>query len=169
MHQVIENFLSPEAHNKILSVMGNMDTKNFTPFPWYLSRNVSDSNNEQNVNEFYMYHPFYWDYAPASEYLGDLLQEAVNKLDMKSIIRIKGNLYPSTEKIHVHDPHIDLPYKHRAAVYFVNENNGYTTMPNGEQVQSKANSVVLFDASQPHSSSTCTDDKFRITINFNFF
>ncbi len=167
--KVVQNFLPKEAHEQIKNVMCNLDTVNHTQFPWFLSRNVSDSNNSNSKNEFYMYHPFYWDHAPASEWFGQLLMPLMQNLQPKSLIRVKGNLYPSTETILEHDPHIDEPFNHNGAVYFVNTNNGYTTTNDGTKVDSIENSILLFDPSEPHYSSTCTDDKFRVTINVNYF
>jgi len=167
--EVVKDFLAQDAHEKIKLVMCNLDRYNYIPFPWYLSRNVADSQASTQLKEFYMYHPFYWDHAPASEWFSELLMPLMNALQPKSLMRVKGNLYPATETIIEHEPHIDESFSHKGAVYFVNNNNGYTTVDNGTKIESIENSVLLFDPSEPHFSSTCTDDKFRITINVNYF
>jgi len=166
--EVIKNFLSKDAHDKIKSVMCNLDTFSHVEFPWFLSRNVASTSS--NIDkEFYMYHPFYWDHAPTSEWFNELLIPLMQQLQPKSLIRIKGNLYPATDNILEHEPHIDDNFNHKGAVYFVNNNNGYTTINDGTKIESIENSVLLFDPSEPHFSSTCTDDKFRVTINVNYF
>ncbi len=38
-----------------------------------------------------------------------------------------------------------------------------------EVIDSVANRILFFDPSEEHSSSLCTDQKRRITINFNYF
>jgi len=166
--EVITDFLPKEAHNRIKSVMCNLDNFNYVDFPWYLSRNVA-STDDTNSNEFYMYHPFYWDYAPASEWFNQLLMPLIDALQPKSLMRVKGNLYPATETVIEHAPHVDDNFSHKGAVYFVNTNNGYTTTVGGTKVPSIENSILLFDPSEPHFSSTCTNDKFRVTINVNYF
>ena len=103
------------------------------------------------------------------EWFDELVVPLVEQLQPKSLMRVKANLYPSTETILEHDPHIDDDFSHKGAVYFVNTNNGYTTTNDNTKVPSVENSVLLFDPSEPHFSSTCTDDKFRVTINVNYF
>ena len=166
--EVIQNFLSKEAHDKIKTVMCNYDKFDHVEFPWYLSRNVA-STESNNDKEFYMYHPFYWDHAPASQWFNELLLPLMQELQPRSLMRVKGNLYPGTETILEHEPHVDDTFSHRGALYFVNTNDGYTTLNDGTKVNSVENSVLLFDPSEPHFSSTCTDDKFRVTINVNYF
>lgn len=166
--EVIHNFLPKDAHQKIKSVLCNLDEFSYVHFPWHLSRNVASTDSNNN-KEFYMYHPFYWDHAPTSEWFDELVIPLVNQLQTKSLMRVKANLYPRTESILEHDPHIDDDFSHKGAVYFVNNNNGYTTTSDGTRVPSVENSILLFDPSEPHFSSTCTDDKFRITINVNYF
>ena len=61
--EVVHNFLSKEVHQKIKSVLCNLDEFSYVNFPWYLSRNVASTDSNNN-KEFYMYHPFYWDHAP---------------------------------------------------------------------------------------------------------
>ena len=166
-YEVIDNFLPKDLHNEIKTVMTNGNTTEHIPFPWYLSRNVAYTDASEST-DFYMYHPFYWDFAPASDWLG-LLQQLIQQLNAKSLIRIKGNLYPSTKTLVEHEPHIDLEYAHKGAVYYVNTNNGFTVLEDGTKVESIENRVLLFDASRPHHSTTCTDDKFRVTVNVNYF
>ena len=37
------------------------------------------------------------------------------------------------------------------------------------KIESIENRLLIFDASVPHHSTTCTDDKCRVNVNFNFF
>jgi hypothetical protein len=92
----------------------------------------------------------------------------LNHLDCKSVIRIKGNLYPSTPEIEHHDNYIDYEFPHRGAIFYLNTNNGLTVI-NNQEVESVENRLLLFDPTVPHHSTTCTDDKCRVNINFNFF
>ena len=43
------------------------------------------------------------------------------------------------------------------------------TQEDGSKIENVANRILLFDASKPHQTTTCTNDKFRVTINFNYF
>ena len=46
----------------------------------------------------------------------------------KSIIRIKANFYPNQNKYIEHEKHVDYPYKHKGAIFFINTNNGFTIL-----------------------------------------
>ena len=50
----------------------------------------------------------------------------------------------------------------------MNTNNGYTTFKDGTKVDSVANRMIIFDSELDHTGTTCTDQKSRVIINFNF-
>ena len=50
----------------------------------------------------------------------------------------------------------------------MNTNNGYTKFEDGTTVKSEANRMVTFPASMRHLGTTCTDQKIRVVINFNY-
>jgi hypothetical protein len=83
-------------------------------------------------------------------------------------MRIKGNLYPSTETIVHHMDHIDYEFPHRGAIFYLNTNDGLTVV-NNQEVESIENRLLLFDPTVPHHSTTYTNDKCRVNVNFNFF
>ena len=68
----------------------------------------------------------------------------------------------------IHDKHIDYPFTHNAAVLYVNDNDGYTEIGN-KKIESVANRVSIFDGSIEHNSTTCTDQKVRVVMSFNYF
>ena len=91
------------------------------------------------------------------------------KFGIKSLIRIKFNLYPRTETLIEHAEHKDYEFKHKGALVYLNDNDGYTKLEDGTCIESKANRVLFFDASTPHASTNCTDAKARFNINVNYF
>ena len=99
----------------------------------------------------------------------DYILPVLNKLDIKSLIRIKANLFPNSEKIYEHEMHVDYSWTHKAAILYINTCNGYTKLANGTKIDSVANRVLLFDASKPHCSTTTSDTTARFNINFNYF
>ena len=56
------------------------------------------------------------------------------------------------------------------AIYYVNTNNGYTLFKDGNlKVDSVGNRIVIFDSCKLHKAVSCTDEKRRVVINFNYF
>ena len=47
------------------------------------------------------------------------------------------------------------------------EDDFYTNV-NGKKILSKQNKLIIFDNDQPHTGSTCTDERIRVVINFNY-
>ena len=92
-----------------------------------------------------------------------------NKLNLKSIIRAKGNFYSKTEKIEEHGTHSDYEFTHKGFILYINTNNGFTRLKNGEKINSIENRGLFFNPGLEHNSSSCTDQHGRININFNYF
>ena len=111
--------------------------------------------------------------------LFDLVEPFVNLLQMESVARIKANLTTKTEN------HIEgnFHYDHElagarledgtligyTAIYYVNTTNGYTLFQSGEKVKSVANRIEIFNSAKLHKAVSCTDEKRRVVINFNYF
>jgi hypothetical protein len=102
--------------------------------------------------------------APEFEQLVPIIE----KLNYKALIRIKANMYSSTENIQEHAPHQDFTFNNKSALYYVNSNNGYTMLHGNIKVESVKNRLVVFDGSIEHYSTNCTDEQVRVSINFNF-
>ena len=92
----------------------------------------------------------------------------IEKLNYKALIRIKANMYASTENIQEHAPHQDFTFNNKSALYYVNSNNGYTMLHGNIKIESVKNRLVVFDGSIEHYSTSCTDEQVRVSINFNF-
>ena len=85
-----------------------------------------------------------------------------------SLVRIKANLNPPTEKIVESAYHKDQNFKCKTAIYYVNNNNGYTLIGK-EKILSKENRIVLFDSDVKHLGTNSTNCNNRMVINFNYF
>ena len=165
-YEVIDNFLEPENF-KILTDDILCINSGFSVFPWYAQEGVTVTDG-RNTDHWNLIHSFYQNYEIQSGFFKHLLV-VIDKLQIKSLIRIKANLYPKTDKLIEHDFHIDYEYPHKSGLYSLNTNNGCTIMEDGERIESVANRMILFDASKPHKSTTCTDEDFRANINLNYF
>lgn len=165
-YKVIDNFLEYETFKDIQkNIVYNAS------FPWFLSRNVSDSiEYTNNINDgYYMTHLIYEYYTVNSNQF-ELITPILEKINPKALIRIKANFYPSTKEVIHHGLHIDDEYSHRGCIFYLNTNNGKTVLKDNIEIDSIENRLLLFDPSIEHNSTTCSDDPVgRFNINFNYF
>ena len=54
-------------------------------------------------------------------------------------------------------------------IYFINNNDGYTKLPDGTKLYTKENRAVFFNIKDPFIDTTCTNDVFRMTMTFHYF
>ena len=158
-YKIIDNFLPTKEFIKIKNLMLSSD------FPWYYNNSVSYENVQDS---FYFTHKFFDNHCINSPQF-NLLYPIFKKLNLKSIIRVKGNFYPKTLEIEEHGKHVDYKFNHNGFILYINTNNGFTRLKDGSKIESYENRGLLFDASIEHNSSTCTDQNARININFNYF
>jgi hypothetical protein len=154
--KIYDNFLQEKNHNKLWRSLINED------FNWSYSNGI-DYDKQPNLYQFC--HVFY-------DHGDSIIEDTTDKIRSLhgdiSFLRIKSNLNPSTsDHIQLGAYHVDIPNVN-TAIYYVNDNNGYTIFENGEKVRSVANRLVVFDSNTKHVGFSCTDEKIRIVINFNF-
>ena len=179
--EVIDNFLPEEDfHYLNHRIIHNPD------FPWFLSMGVSTDDGDpgdvrlldtvcDELWNTYHVHLVYDQNLPRTTTEGlyndiaGIFWDRLNYVrDIRSLIRIKINSYPYTQTVMEHGLHFDYDFSSVAAVYSLNTCNGYTKFKDGTKVDSVANRIVFFDASEYHQSSTTSDQKFRFNINFNY-
>ena len=162
MIKIIDNFLSAEQHSAIKAAMLGAN------FPWFYSPTKVKTVDPENLYNYQFTHMVYDNYVPMSELWGDL-DPIIRPLNAQAWLRTKANLTPRTEAPYEYGMHVDIDDFHGiTAVYYVNTNNGLTRFQTGEEIASVANRLVLFDSSLPHSGVSCTDEKVRCVINFNY-
>jgi hypothetical protein len=155
-YKIIDNFLDKEYFKEIEKLFTSSD------FPWFYNDKVNLFDEET-----YFTHLIYIDFKPNSNFYNNIFK-IVLKLKPKALLRIKANLYLKTKKKIIHAKHKDYDMPHKGAIFYINTNNGKTILENGTKVDSVANRMLFFDSSKKHSSTTCTDKKVRLNINFNY-
>ena len=163
--KVIDNFIHPEQFQHIHNVMLGSE------FTWNYNDGIVGSDDPPGTFQFT--HTFFSahgvtpdpDRVIKSPWLS-ILDPVVRQLG-GSGWRIKANMGTRTTEIRRNKFHIDFP-NITTAVYFINTNNGWTEFNNGDKVESVANRIVIFDSNTLHTGSTCTDEKVRVLINFNY-
>lgn len=161
--QVIDNFLPDEYIDELYS---SITSANFCG--WSFCNRVSCNDEDIEFDNYYFIHPVYENLAPKS-ILFDKLQGIFYNLNVVSLIRARFLMYPYVGKFVSHNPHIDFPYSHKAAVLYLHTNNGFTEFSDGTKVESVRNRVVIFDGSTGHNSTTCTDNQARVVFSVNYF
>lgn len=159
-YEIVDDFLPEKEAKNIKNIMMSPE------FAWFFQSYVSRK--DEISNDFYFTHTFYKDYKVNSN-LFSITIPLIEKIQPKSIVRIKGNLYPNTNTLIKNNMHQDCEFEHKAAIYYINTNNGYTGFKDGTKIESVENRIVFFDGSILHHSTNCTDQKIRVNINMNYF
>ena len=159
MCKVIDNYLAADEH---IILKPRMESN---PFPWFY--NAEKVIGDTTLFHYQFVHIFYANNNENSNFFNQL-NALVNKLKPRSLIRIKANLNPVSHKLIEYNMHQDQTFDCKAAIYYLNDNDGYTIIGK-EKVKSKKNRIVLFKANEDHYGTNSTNCKNRMVINFNYF
>ncbi len=165
MIEIKDNFLDKEDFDKIKEVYNSPN------IPWAKGDILYDDeiNSEVSIlDNLQFINPVYSMNQPVSnlfEYWIPLLK----KTKAVALYSIKINLNPRTSKIHEHGFHTDTGFMCKTGVFYINSNDGLTKFENGQEVESVENRMVIFDGSTQHTGTTCTNQRIRMNINFNYF
>tara|TARA_Y100001938_G_C7948520_1_gene358043 strand:+ start:244 stop:765 length:522 start_codon:yes stop_codon:yes gene_type:complete len=169
--KVEDNFLSEDEYKLLY------DQFTIKSFPWYLNRCVSsDDMMCDEIDNYQLCHHFYYpsnnSWPRISERIA-YLNPFFKRLNYISLARIKANLTTRRDKIIRHGFHFDYDNLGctdlKASLFYVNTTNGYTEFEDGTKIEGIGNRLVTFPVSLKHTSTTCTDNPFRMVINFNYF
>ena len=130
---------------------------------------------KDDILRFQFTHSFFLDCNRNSEYF-PILNPILSKIQPISIWRIKANLRTRTSDIFESTFHVDMQElseeklkQWTTSIFYINTNNGYTKFEDGSIVESVANRMVTFPSNMKHTGTSCTDEKIRGVINFNYF
>jgi|TARA_Y100000015_G_scaffold37501_1_gene39490 hypothetical protein len=156
---IMDNFLKKEDYTPLKQMLESNN------FPWYFYLHTANKTND--IFNYQFIHLFYRDDVPNSDYF-DILKPLIKQINPISLIRVKANLNPISHKLVKFDKHVDQSIKCKAAIYYINDNNGYTVIGK-EKIKSKSNRIVFFDSNVEHYGTNSTNCKNRMVINFNYF
>ena len=164
--KIEDNFLKQEEFDKIQKLMGEP-----SPFPWFYADRIVF---EDDVDKFQFIHAFYDNHMPMSPFSNEL-DSIINIIQPFSIVKIRAKLLTRTPEIVESTFHVDISLLEEnlkqwtTSIFYINTNNGYTKFEDGTIVESVANRMVTFPANMKHCGTSCTDERRRIVINFNYF
>ena len=160
--QVIDNFLDKTFFEDLKTLVLESE------FAWF-KRKTMVKNTTNNLG--YFTHSFYNDHKINCNTYFKFILPILNKLNAKAIIEARANLQPSVffNKNGKTNFHIDNIYNCKTAILYLNTNDGYTEFENGTKIESIENRLITFPLSYRHTGTTCTNNPFRVVINFNYF
>ena len=161
MIKSIKNFLDKENFLIVKSIFEHPS------FPWY----YNDHKVVHGDGEFQFTHTFIEDHKVVSNCF-DGLYPLINRLQPKSIRRIKVNLTFKETKIKTTPFHTDFSKKitgMKTAIYYLNTNNGHTIFKNKKKEKSIENKLVIFPSDLEHAGTTHTDVTKRMVLNINYY
>ena len=164
--KIEDNFLKQEEFDKIQKLMGEP-----SPFPWFYADRIVF---EDDVDKFQFIHAFYDNHMPMSPFSNEL-DSIINIIQPFSIVKIRAKLLTRTPEIVESTFHVDIPLSEEnlkqwtTSIFYINTNNGYTKFEDGTIVESVANRMLSFPANMKHCGTSCTDERRRVVINFNYF
>jgi len=189
---VIDNILSEEdfktLHDEIMS----------EDFPWYYGRKVYSDDIYEN---FFL---IGWKntivngtkvvYDP-NNIIVPLVKKALINAgeELNEIVRLRIVLNTTSDKNYLNGPHVDLDYRHRTALLYLNDSDGNTILynekfdPTGDyadskmyqekiqsnltiqsEVEPKANRLFIFNGLNYHTGTTPTKVPRRVIMNINY-
>jgi len=162
-YMVIDNFLDKDIFLNIKNTMEG-------DLPWFLTKQI---NLNQDINDLTsaFVHVFFQDKGEDGICISRFFNLSIpilTKINMYKLLRIKGNFYPNSQTKIIHEKHVDYDFQHKGAIYYINSNDGLTIINDNIKINSIENRLLIFNSGLPHCSTTTTDSKFRMNINFNF-
>ena len=174
--RAIDNFLNPDDWKVISEAMlGTNDPRGSAGHVgWVWNPAVTTGTGSEicdELDDWQFTHTIFNQLGYEQSPLFNFIQPIVSdpRLNVRAIQRIKANLNPRHHKIIKHGFHTDVDYECNTAIFYLNTNNGYTEFEDGNKVPSVANRMIIFPSTVRHTGTTCTDQKRRVLINFNFF
>tara|TARA_B100000953_G_scaffold295048_1_gene285681 strand:+ start:305 stop:865 length:561 start_codon:yes stop_codon:yes gene_type:complete len=181
-YKCFDNLLDEPTFSRLQNVLLSRE------LPWYWAPYTAVENDENN-NQFYfghnIYHRHSWVSRPVTgagketcvpfEEMAPLIQ----KINPMAIHTIRANCMTKSDshiECQLHsdmDQNAPTPDTNKinqwtTAVYYINDCNGYTKFKDGTVIESKSNRLLTFPANTKHLGATCTDQKRRVVINFNY-
>ena len=171
--KIQDNFLDKTTFDNMQKFMLSFN------FPWFMTSFLTEKEHLQNglyyssnSDHLQFTHVFYNNYGATSQYFESIILPILNKIKPISLIKVKANLITKTNQRVIFNYHHDVELHDNVpittGIFYINTNNGKTMFDDGTEIDSVANRFLSFDADISHTGTTCTDEKCRCLINFNY-
>ena len=160
---IIDNFIDQQSFQNLKNIMLGDN------FCWNYNQAIDYADDK---DKFQFTHSFYKDSGPSS-FFYDTITPVLRRIKYKELFRIKANLLTRTSKIEPNTFHTDIqgnwgviPYI--TSIFYLNTNDGYTEFEDGTKIESIENRWVSFPEDTKHRGTSCTNERVRVVINFNY-
>ena len=157
-YRVVDNFLPEDQFEMLRKIV----MSNYFPWCYFWGRG------EEEITKDFFFHNFYRKGEKQSSGYFDILRPTLKELvGDGELVRVKGVLTTQSAEHHnsgFHSDYGDIT----TSIYYINTCNGWTEFERGGKVESVANRMLIFDSNLIHGGVSCTDEKTRIVINFNY-
>ena len=158
--KIINKALTKDKYKHLYEVM------NSTDFPWYYSDSSVDGDNISYFSHLFM------KFGKSNSDFTYLVEPFYSLMKPSKLLHIRANLTVSKTKVFktpFHTDYHEQDPKHRTAIFYLNDNNGYTEFKKPKKIiKSEANKFIIFKNTK-HRAVTQNDTDKRIVINFNYF
>jgi hypothetical protein len=156
--KIFKNFLDEESLKQLEFTIMN------SHMPWY----YNDSILVNSEKYFQFTYSFFADSKQnCHSDMINLIEPILKKLQYKKLISVKANLLTNTPETIEHGFHVDKTAG-KTGIFYMNTCNGYTRFKNNKKIKSERNKYIEFDSKLEHTGASCTDEKRRVVINFNY-
>ena len=162
--EIIDNFLSEKDFENLQNlIMGEVFPWNYFPYKVHY---------KDDIRDFQFCHVVYHDNMIKSNFI-EHFNPLLIKLNAGHLVRLKVNLTPRTDSVIHYESHIDVDHFNftfgKTAVYYVNNNDGFTILESGEKIESIENRLLVLNSNTKHFGTSCTNQRVRCVVNINFF
>ena len=177
--EIVDNLLTAEEYKKFRSdALGRGHTMNWHPgqIDPPEETDLAPYENIQMVHNFIISKEDYGIeryFENMSTKTCPILFPLIDRMDVRSWVRVKGNIRHRTESFVKGLFHTDFPTPRydglTTSIFYANTTDGYTEFEDGTIVEGIGNRLITFPYHYKHRGTGCTDQAFRMVINFNYF
>ena len=90
------------------------------------------------------------------------------------VVRARADMTLYNPEKYVHEIHVDYPYEHTTAIFYLNSSDGNTLLYDREgkellaEVEPVENRLLVFDGLMKHTGHSPAEHKSRVLLNMNF-
>jgi hypothetical protein len=161
----IKNFLTMEKFKELQNLIFDIN------FPWRIRSEMTSLD-----KHIFFGHIFFDSLEPRSEYYYSHIIPILKKINCKSPIQIRTNMFINKlfdkSGWHVDHEKYEEKNEHTTAILYLNNCNGGTEFKIKNKIKfikAEENKIVIFSSRTEHRAITSTNTDIRYIINFNYY